>query len=89
MGRLARLQALVDAQRHAFNRAMIGRTVDVLFEKPGRHAGQIGGKSPYLQAVHADGVPDLIGQVARVRIIDVGANSLQGSLIESEREIVA
>ena len=89
VGRLARLQALVDAQRHAFNRAMIGRTVDVLFEKPGRHAGQIGGKSPYLQAVHADGVPDLIGQVARVRIIDVGANSLQGSLIESEREIVA
>ena len=87
--RLARLQARVDAQRHAFNRAMIGRDIDVLVEKPGRHDGQIGGKSPYLQAVHADGPVGLIGQVVQVRIIDVGTNSLQGRLIASEKEIVA
>ena len=87
--RLAQLQALVDAQRHAFNRATIGQTVDVLFEKPGRHAGQIGGKSPYLQAVHADGPAELIGSVVPVRIIDVGANSLFGSLPESEVETIA
>ena len=32
-----------------------GAIVDVLFEKPGRHDGQIAGKSPYMQAVHVDG----------------------------------
>ena len=32
-----------------------GRTMDVLFEKPGRHPGQLSGKSPYLQAVAIDG----------------------------------
>ena len=61
-------------------RSMVGRTFDVLFEKPGRHPGQIGGKSPYLQAVHVDGPERLIGQVAAVEIIDVSSNSLFGRL---------
>lgn len=76
--RLARLQDLVEGQRQAFNRAMIGRTVDVLFEKKGRHAGQIAGKSPYLQAVQIDAPEHLIGEVLPVEIIGVGANSLFG-----------
>jgi tRNA-2-methylthio-N6-dimethylallyladenosine synthase len=79
--RLARLQALIETQHHAFNTAMIGREVDVLFEKPGRHAGQIGGKSPYFQAVHVDGTQDLIGHIRRVEITGTGANSLYGRLI--------
>jgi len=79
--RLARLQAVIEAQHHAFNTAMIGREVDVLFEKPGRHAGQIGGKSPYFQAVHADGAQDLIGHIRRVQITGTGPNSLYGRLI--------
>ena len=37
--RLARLQALLDEQQRAFNAAQVGRTLPVLFEKPGRHAG--------------------------------------------------
>ena len=49
--RLARLQSLVETQRQAFNSGMVGRTLEVLFEKPGRHPGQIAGKSPYLQPV--------------------------------------
>jgi len=82
--RLARLQELVDSQRHSFNRAMLGRETEVLFEKPGRHPGQIGGKSPWLQAVHVDGPTSLIGEVAKLRIIEVGSNSLRGELLESE-----
>ncbi|WOJ91268.1 tRNA (N6-isopentenyl adenosine(37)-C2)-methylthiotransferase MiaB [Methylocapsa polymorpha] len=78
--RLSRLQALLERQRQAFNRGMVGRTVDVLFEKPGRHAGQIAGKSPYLQAVQVDGETDRIGEILPVQIVAAGANSLFGRL---------
>jgi tRNA-2-methylthio-N6-dimethylallyladenosine synthase len=84
--RLARLKALVDGQRDAFNQAMLGQSVDVLFEKPGRRPGQIGGKTPWLHAVHVDGPQELIGQIARVRIIEVGVNSLYGRLDDSLME---
>lgn len=76
--RLARLQDLVEAQRQAFNRTMIGKTVEVLFEKKGRHAGQIAGKSPYLQAVQITAPEHLIGEILPVEITGVGANSLFG-----------
>jgi len=80
--RLATLQALLEGQRQAFNTATVGRTVDVLFEKPGRHAGQIAGKSPYLQAVHVDAPTGLIGAVGKVEIVAAGSNSLAGRLVE-------
>jgi len=84
--RLARLQDVVETQRRAFNASMVGRTFDVLFEKPGRHSGQIGGKSPYLQAVHVDGPETLIGRVAPVEIVECSSNSLYGRLAEPHRE---
>ncbi len=43
VARLARLQALLEEQRQAFNRACIGRRLEVLFERPGRHHGAGGG----------------------------------------------
>ena len=52
--RLAELQALLQKQQRGFNAAAVGTTMPVLFEKPGRHDGQLVGRSPYLQAVHAD-----------------------------------
>jgi tRNA-2-methylthio-N6-dimethylallyladenosine synthase len=78
--RLARLSEVVEAQRHAFNASMIGRAIEVLFEKAGRRPGQIAGKSPYLQPVQVDGPETLIGQVARVEIMECGTNSLFGRL---------
>ncbi len=78
--RLAALQALLEAQRQAFNAATVGRAIDVLFEKPGRHEGQIAGKSPYMQAVHVSGPEALIGTVASVAIVAAGSNSLAGRL---------
>ncbi|MFZ3179416.1 MAG: tRNA (N6-isopentenyl adenosine(37)-C2)-methylthiotransferase MiaB [Methylocystis silviterrae] len=82
--RLAALQALLDEQRQAFNAATVGREFDVLFEKAGRHEGQIGGKSPYMQAVHVEGPMELIGREARVKIIAAGSNSLGGRLMSEE-----
>jgi tRNA-2-methylthio-N6-dimethylallyladenosine synthase len=77
--RLARLQALLEAQQRAFNEGQVGKTLDVLVEKPGRHAGQMLGRSPYLQAVHFAGSASLIGRLSAVRIEAAGANSLAGA----------
>jgi len=79
--RLARLQALLQTQQRAFNTAQVGRTLPVLFERPGRHPGQIIGRSPYLQAVHCDGSEALIGQIAPARIVGAAHNSLAGDLM--------
>ena len=79
--RLAVLQALLEEQRQAFNRACVGRRLAVLFEKPGRHPGQAIGRSPYMQAVFAEGPQSLIGAMAEVDIIGVGPNSLHGQVV--------
>ena len=76
--RLARLQERVEAQRHAFNASMIGKTMPVLFEKPGRHAGQITGKSPFMQPVHVEAPASAIGQELDVIITSTSTNSLFG-----------
>lgn len=76
--RLARLNALIDEQQRAFNAAQVGKVLPVLFEKPGRHPGQLSGRSPYLQAVHAEGPDRLIGQIVPVRIEAAHKMSLSG-----------
>ena len=78
--RLARLQAAIDRHQARFNAQCVGRTFDVLFEKPGRKDGQLVGRSPYLQAVQAMAPPPLIGQIVAVTIAEAGANSLFGTL---------
>jgi tRNA-2-methylthio-N6-dimethylallyladenosine synthase len=78
--RLARLQALLAEQQRAFNAEQEGKVLPVLFDKPGRHPGQILGRSPYLQAVHADGPQTLIGKIVPVRIRSAAMNSLTGEL---------
>jgi tRNA-2-methylthio-N6-dimethylallyladenosine synthase len=78
--RLARLQDCIDRHQRAFNRSCAGRKMEVLLEKPGRMSGQLVGRSPYLQPVHVMAPTSLIGQMATVRITDVGSNSLCGVL---------
>ncbi|MFW6300619.1 MAG: radical SAM protein, partial [Oceanicaulis sp.] len=82
--RLARLQALLAEQQLAFNRSMIGKRLPVLFERPGRNDGQLGGRSPYLQAVHCDGPASLIGQIAEVTVTGATKNALSGHLAREE-----
>jgi tRNA-2-methylthio-N6-dimethylallyladenosine synthase len=79
--RLARLQALLKRQQQAAQDAMVGREVSVLFERPGRRAGQLVGKSGHLHAVHVAGARAEIGAIRRVRITGSEANSLAGSLV--------
>ena len=76
--RLHALQSLIERDRRAFDLATVGRELDVLFEGKGRKPGQIAGRSPYLQAVHAEGPEALIGRVAAVDISAASPNSLTG-----------
>ncbi len=81
--RLYRLQDLIEAQQHEFNRACIGREVDVLFEKPGRHEGQIVGRTPYLQPVPVFVPKELIGTVARIRLKELQGYSFTGDFVDA------
>jgi tRNA-2-methylthio-N6-dimethylallyladenosine synthase len=78
--RLARLQeAIMEGQTH-FNRASVGQTVPVLFDRLGSRPGQLHGRSPHMQSVHAVAPIDLLGQIVPVRIAGGRALSLEGSL---------
>jgi tRNA-2-methylthio-N6-dimethylallyladenosine synthase len=83
--RLQILQREIDRLQMAFMERCEGMTFDVLFEKPGRHPGQIVGRSPYLQPVQVMAPSNLIGEIAQVRITDVGSNSLFGALTAEPR----
>ncbi|MBT55689.1 MAG: tRNA (N6-isopentenyl adenosine(37)-C2)-methylthiotransferase MiaB [Mameliella sp.] len=76
--RLQRLQALLTTQQRRLQDAMVGRDVHVLFEKPGRMPGQMVGKSEYLHAVHVESDAFSAGDIARIRIVSSGPNSLKG-----------
>ena len=79
--RLHRLQDLIAAQQREIQDQMVGRTVRVLFEKKGRFAGQMVGKSEYLHAVHVTSENVAIGSLESVRITKSKSNSLTGELI--------
>ncbi|WP_104020305.1 tRNA (N6-isopentenyl adenosine(37)-C2)-methylthiotransferase MiaB [Roseovarius nitratireducens] len=79
--RLHRLQDLITRQQRAVQDAMVGRTVGVLFEKPGRMAGQMVGKSDHLHAVHVTDPGLGVGDLVQVEIVESGANSLAGRVV--------
>jgi tRNA-2-methylthio-N6-dimethylallyladenosine synthase len=76
--RLQRLQALLNEQQLAFNRASLGSRTSLLIERRGKKPGQMIGKSPWLQSVHLD-TAAAIGDMVEVRIVSAGPNSLGGA----------
>ena len=78
--RLARLQAVLRAQQEQFNAQTVGQTLPALFEKKGRHSGQLVGRSPYLQSIHAEAPDSALGEIMNVRITAAKPNSLEGRL---------
>ena len=80
--RLQRLQGVINRHWRAFNAGFIGRTVEVLLEKPGKLPGQLVGKTPYLQTVQVMAPRTLIGAVLPVTITGTGTNTLFGELAE-------
>jgi tRNA-2-methylthio-N6-dimethylallyladenosine synthase len=80
--RLHRLQAEIDRSQRAFSAGRVGAVAEILFERRGRHSGQIVGRAPWLQPVQVEGDAGLIGSIARVAITGLGANSLFGELVD-------
>jgi tRNA-2-methylthio-N6-dimethylallyladenosine synthase len=76
--RLCALQDVLNAQQLAFNETCVGRVMAVLLDRPGREAGQLVGRSPYMQAVHVNDAESERGAIVRLRIVEAHANSLTG-----------
>ncbi|KPL68103.1 (dimethylallyl)adenosine tRNA methylthiotransferase [Erythrobacter sp. SG61-1L] len=79
--RLQRLQAALNRDQLAFNKASIGKTCEVLVERKGKYPGQWLGKSPWLQSVHFEG-DAAIGDIVTVELAEAGPNSISGRLLQ-------
>jgi tRNA-2-methylthio-N6-dimethylallyladenosine synthase len=75
--RLQRLQAALNRDQAAFNAATLGKSCAVLLERDGKLAGQLIGKSPWLQSVIVSG-DHAIGDLVEVTLTQAGPNSLMG-----------
>ncbi len=84
--RLAALQELLGAQQTSFNASMIGQTLPVLLERPGRHTGQVCGRSPFLQSVFADAPNARFGTMQMIKIENANRNSLSGTFCATTDE---
>ena len=90
--RLAILQAELNAQQVAFNKNCVGKIMPVLLEKPGRYAGQLVGRSPYMQAVSVDAdkaIDSVMGNIFHVEITGALPNSLAGRLLDPVSQVAA
>jgi len=78
--RLQRLQARISQHSLAFNQSKVGTDTRILIERKGRHAGQMIGKSPWLQSVHVDTEAEA-GELMDVTLLAAGPNSLTGAAL--------
>jgi tRNA-2-methylthio-N6-dimethylallyladenosine synthase len=79
--RLRRLHDRIAVHQLAFNRACVGKDIQVLVERKGRRDGQMIGRSPWMQSVHfeTDAAP---GDMADVTLVAAGPNSMAGAIRE-------
>ena len=76
--RLQELQTLLLAQQVAFNRGFVGQQMDILVDRAGGRPGQMHGRTPYMQAVHAYLSEQSLGHIVTVRIASAQGVSLSG-----------
>ena len=81
--RLERLQALIVKQQQEFAESCVGKTIELLLEKPGHMSQQLIGRSPWLQSVNVDAKASQIGDIIKVRITGTGPNSLFSEMVEA------
>ena len=81
--RLQRLQARIADNQLAFNSSKVGVETQVLIERVGRRAGQMIGRSPWLQSVHLDTAAKP-GEIVDVTLMAAGPNSMTGAVRRQE-----
>ena len=79
--RLARLQALIEAQANAISRSMVGSIQRVLVEGAARrNSGELCGRSSNNRMVNFAGPTELVGRMVEVEITAAMAHSLRGEI---------
>ncbi|MEX0693747.1 MAG: tRNA (N6-isopentenyl adenosine(37)-C2)-methylthiotransferase MiaB [Rhodospirillales bacterium] len=86
--RLQILQAEINRQQQSFNEESVGHELPVLFDRQSARDGQLVGRSPYMQSVHAKLSATRIGDIIPVMIDRANPNSLSGT-VRQRREAVA
>ncbi len=76
--RLDILQDLLFSYQRQFNEASIGKVMPVLFDMKGRHAGQLIGRTPYMQNLHAELGKEYLNKIVNMKITQATTNSLSG-----------
>jgi tRNA-2-methylthio-N6-dimethylallyladenosine synthase len=79
--RLLRLQEILYSQQLYFNRAFIGKNMDILIERRKKN-NQLVGRSPYMQAVHLLEDNYDIGDILNIKVFDADKNSLKGEVVQ-------
>ncbi len=82
--RLVRLQNLLNEQQLAFNQKSVGLAMPVLFDRKGKRAGQLVGRSPFSQSVFVEGNERLMNSVVDVRITAGYDKSLTGDIVTQQ-----
>ena len=78
--RLARLQKAIGVSQYRFNQTCLGKSFDVLLERPGRRSGQLIGRSPYMQSVYVEAPSSMMNSMQRLVVTEAHANSLAAHL---------
>ena len=79
--RLDILQNLLFSYQDKFNQSCTGKTMPVLFENKGRHNGQLIGRTPYMQNLHAQLDKSYLNKIINIKVTEATTNSLSGKLI--------
>lgn len=76
--RLNILQNLLFSYQLKFNKETVGKIMPVLFETKGRHNGQLIGRTPYMQNLHAELGREYLNRIVDIKVTEATANSLSG-----------
>ena len=78
--RLNALQSLLKEQQKKYNKSFIGKNMEILFEKEGRHKNQYIGRSIYNQSVFTESQSNIISKIKNVQILNSTDFALESSV---------
>lgn len=76
--RLDTLQDLLFSYQLKFNKDSVGKVMPVLFDIKGRHSGQLIGRTPYMQNLHAEVGKECLNKIINIKVTQATTNSLSG-----------
>ena len=76
--RLEALQQLLFSYQLKFNKESVGKLMPVLFDIKGRHKGELIGRTPWMQNLHAELGKEYQNRIVNIRVTGATVNSLSG-----------